>query len=118
MQFDDIERDVHECQTNLKRWWQRRTRGWDDSDTWSLDYTTAKFLLPRLKRFKELNNGYPDVFACGEDWDIAIDKMIFAMEYCIKLGGSTDLSSYNNDNRVKALEGFELFGKHFMSLWW
>ena len=38
---------------NLKYFWQRRTRGWDDSDLYSLDYTIAKFVLPRLKVFAE-----------------------------------------------------------------
>jgi len=38
---------------------QRLTRGWDDSDTWSLDVSVAKFLLPRLKRYRELRQGVP-----------------------------------------------------------
>lgn len=38
--------------------WQRWTRGFDDSETWSLDSTISYFILPRLKRFKEIyNNG-------------------------------------------------------------
>ena len=38
----------------IKHWWQRRTRGWDDSDTYSLDITIAKFALPRFKRLREI----------------------------------------------------------------
>ena len=42
-----------------KRWWkywyQRRTKGFDNSETWNLNDECAAWLLPRLKRFKELN---------------------------------------------------------------
>ena len=43
--------------------WQRITRGFNDSETWNLDYTIAKLVLPRLKRFKELTNGIPGDFS-------------------------------------------------------
>ena len=36
---------------------QRIERGFDDSELWNLDYTIASFVLPRLKRLKELNTG-------------------------------------------------------------
>lgn len=29
-------------------WWDRKTRGFDITDTWNLDYTFAKFMVPRL----------------------------------------------------------------------
>ena len=32
---------------------QRLERGFDDSETWNLDLTIAKFVLPRLESFKE-----------------------------------------------------------------
>jgi len=34
--------------------WQRWTRGFDDSETWVLYMPITKFILPRLKRFKEI----------------------------------------------------------------
>ena len=45
---------------NKRYWkflWQRWTRGFDDSETWSLYDTIARFILPRLKRFKEIADG-------------------------------------------------------------
>ena len=44
----------HTFKRSLRFWWQRGTRGWDDSETWGLDGTLARFILPRLQRFKEV----------------------------------------------------------------
>ena len=30
-------------------------------ETWDLDCNIAKYVLPRLKLFKKLNNGYPGI---------------------------------------------------------
>jgi len=93
--------------------WQRITRGWDDSDTWELDFTIAKFVLPRLKRFKELNLLYPPE-TTEEQWDKDLDDIIFAME----------VEVYGNENKLgpegwdRVHKGFQLFGKHFRGLWW
>jgi hypothetical protein len=46
----------------LKFLYQRWIRGWDDSETWDLDVQMLKFVLPRLKRFIELNNAIPSKF--------------------------------------------------------
>lgn len=104
---------------NIKRkakfFYQRRTRGWDDSDTWSLDYTIAKFVLPRLKRFKELNDGFPPDFT-EETWDIALDDIIFAMECAINNSGS--IYNLNPTEMKRWRRGNKLFGKYFNNLWW
>lgn len=98
---------------------QRLTKGWDDSDTWSLDLTIAEFVLPRLKRFKEVNNGYPGNMTAAQ-WDEILDKMIYAMEMI-----ACDDITYNKadveeikdiGNRVD--EGCRLFGEYFQGLWW
>lgn len=96
--------------------WQRLTRGWDDSDTWSLDYQIAKFTLPRLKRFKEITNGYP-ADSAEVEWSAIIDKMIFAMELIVKSDGGSFLDETREDID-KMHEGLELFGTYFRNLWW
>lgn len=93
---------------------QRIERGFDDSETWSLSDTICRFTIPRLKRFKELNNGMP----CGlteDEWDIIIDKMILAMELLSRDNGSR-LFSGDEDKQVN--EGLDLFRERFMDLWW
>ena len=91
---------------------QRKTRGWDDSETWSLDNTIAKFVLPRLKRFKEVNGGTPFNLTAKE-WNKILDQMIKAFE--IYARGAWDMK----DKEVKIAEkGMMLFSKHFGELWW
>lgn len=94
----------------LKHLYQRIIRGWDDSETWSLDHSLAKLILPRLKRFKELQDGHPSDLS-EKEWDEIIDKMIFAFEW------------YSDDPWCKEVpkevnEGIELFSKWYRDLWW
>ena len=106
---------------------QRKERGWDDRDTWSLDSTIAKFVLPRLKRFKEVNCGYPvKLNSPKEDidsekgmtkWNEILDHMIYAMEICsdeeFYYGGSLKKKEWKRVDK-----GCKLFGKYFQNLWW
>ncbi len=94
----------------IRHFWQRLYRGWDDSDTWSLDYSLAKLILPRLKRFKEITNVAYDQERLDD-----IDKMIKAFEF---LGSEErwDCTDKNKWNEVQ--EGLDLFAKHYVGLWW
>ena len=93
----------------LKFLYQRIVRGWDDSETWSLDYTIAKFTLPRLKRFKELNGSYPHQLSMKE-WDAILDDIIYVFEAYKE----DNIDGCDQDRRKK---GLEYFGKYFSSLW-
>jgi len=93
---------------------QRLFRGWDDSETWSLDVPLAKNIAPRLRRFKELNNGIP----CGEtevSWDIKLDAMIWAFEFA---ASEERWGCPSKEQWEKAQKGLGLFAKHYFSLWW
>ena len=96
-----------------KRWddfkQQRLERGFDDSETWALDCTIAKFIEPRLRRFKEIKAGYPAIMS-EEKWDDILDKMIYAFE-CINKD-----TVFDNEDSVD--EGLDLFRKYFFNLWW
>ena len=85
---------------------QRLERGFDDTELWNLDSTILKFVLPRLKRFKECTCGYPGNFSSQEEWLECIQKMIDSIEGILG-------DEYNAD-----YEGFELFKKYFFNLWW
>jgi len=93
---------------------QRAERGWDDTETWSLCTTIAHFALPRLKRFKEVNNGHP-MGLTEDEWDRELDEMIFAMEKASEDSGIWDWDEPTAD-RVQ--RGLELFGSKFLHLWW
>ena len=68
-----------------KKWLKKHGKYVDKKDTWSLDHTIAEFILPRLKLFKKLNNGYPGRgdMDTSEKWDEALDKMILSFEYIV-----------------------------------
>lgn len=105
--------------------WQRKTRGWDDSDTWSLDMTIAAFVLPRLERFKEIHNGVPgrltyspdgsniDIKISSKNWDNILDKMIAAFKLI-----SEDIWAQDEDRRKITEEGLDLFREYYGNLWW
>lgn len=68
------------CPFQIKRrvkfFFQRRFRGFDDSETWSLDWTFYKWLYPRLKRFAEITCAYPgnDEYPTCESWQEELNK--------------------------------------------
>jgi hypothetical protein len=56
-------------------------RAFDDSETWALDFTIAKFVAPRLKRFIEL---YGRQVTASEETVNRLHDMLFAFEYSAK----------------------------------
>lgn len=99
-----------------KRWneyyEQRMKYGFDDSETWSLDSTIARFTLPRLKRFKELNGGYPS-YLTEESWIDILQKIIDAFTLYEK-----NSIPFNKNEEKIIEEGLSLFAKYFRNLWW
>lgn len=45
---------------------QRKEHGFGDDETFSLDYTLASFILPRLRRYREITNRSPICVAYDE----------------------------------------------------
>jgi hypothetical protein len=99
--------NLRRIKRSIKFWWQRRTRGWDDSETWNLDYHTAKFLVPRLIRFKELTNAYPPNLSKNE-WDAVLDQMIKSFKSCE--------SCFYDAAALK--DGYRLLAEYHSYLWW
>lgn len=131
----------------IKRAYQRCTRGWSDRDCWSLDYTAAKFVLPRLIRLKEMKHGVPNsmfeplpegeynynaeqMAAAEKKWNAVLDEIIFAMDYIANFREhdyypkktwpeKTKIEDYKELRVVeeRVQKGLELMGRHFLSLW-
>lgn len=111
----------------IEYWWQDLTRGWDDSQLWSLDSTLGEWLAPRLKRFKEVNNGHPCELT-SEQWDQYLDEMI----WCFEEMGKGDWNHpwmvpglYPKEQRRKYKKywarrkrAMDLFSKYSGHLWW
>jgi len=110
-------------------WWQRRTRGWDDSETWSLEHSLAKHIAPRLRRFKELTIGIPGCLLPQErptaaqraraekKWDEILDDMIYAYEF-IADHDKYFLAQFDSPEWKRVNRGRNLFHKYYYSLWW
>ena len=99
----------------IRHFFQRIFRGFDDSETYNLEATLARHIVPRLKRFKELNNGYPPDLAF-ESWNIIINEMIYALEFRAK--ETVDQLDATVEEYDRVQRGLAAFGRHFSELWW
>ena len=101
---------------SIKFFWQRKAKGFDDSEMWNLDQSLARLILPRLKRFKEINKSLSET---GQSKDLmeSVDEMIFAFEWIdnAKHFGSSLVVDDMSHKRVE--NGLKLFSKHYTSLW-
>lgn len=118
------------------------TKGFDPKDTWNLDYSIAKYTLPRLRYLKDNHHGYPESdlkedeklkaifnneFKCVHEdvyyeelWKYILNKIIKSFEMIIE--ENEDYVDYSNkeiiENRYKEIEfGLKLFSKYFRNLW-
>ena len=58
--------------------------GFPDSDIWNLDWSIAKYTLPRLKRLKEVQHGFPGDLETIEEWDEILDKIIITFDRIVR----------------------------------
>ena len=97
-----------------ERWKKERdTRGFDSSELWSLDFTIAKFILPRLKAFRAKPYGYPGSLT-EDKWNEILDKMIESFDIIVNDDGCWDIIP---EKRVLVKTGFDLFHEYFFHLW-
>ena len=96
---------------------QRLTRGFDDTEMWSLDCTIAEFIAPRLKVFleqAELIEDHPGQVTFQE-WKSILEQMIEGFEiYPNHFHWTAEESDANWKKVDKALS---LFHKWFFHLW-
>jgi hypothetical protein len=90
---------------------QRITRGFDDSETWSLDHTIAKFIIPRLERYIELSD---EILDRSEEEINDIIKFLTAMKLHLKLLDE----ELSEDELLSIEDGLSVFPKIFGKLWW
>ena len=98
---------------------QRFEKGFDDTETWHMDRTMALFIIPRLKRFMELNNG----IANGETEESYYEKMRFIVK-AFEDYYATDkyFNSVDIEERKKLTDdvrlAVEYLSKLWFELWW
>lgn len=98
---------------------QRLNRGFDESETWSLDCTIAKFIAPRLKHYHEIDCKLrdPNHPCWSEEEKIEIRKYqneIFELVHYFENYKIDPIKEY----REYSEKILNLFAKHFMGLWW
>lgn len=90
---------------------QRIETGFDDSETWSLNCTISNFILPRLKRFKELSEERTIRNNLHKDLNI----IIIAFELVVRDNGCW---IWTEIEEKQVNKGLKLFRKNFFKLWW
>ena len=96
-----------------KFFWQRKSRGWDDSDLWELDNNITDFILPRLKEFRKKIGSPPTGEMTLEEWKDILNKMIIAFEL-----NDNDETEWTEEEQKKYKEGMFLFAEYFQELWY
>lgn len=92
---------------------QYKEQGWTDTDTWNIDVAFAKWITPRLERFSEINNGFPNG-TTKKSWNAIIQKMIKGFKFM----ASDEYFSCRDPKKFKDIEvSMELFHKHIRDLW-
>jgi hypothetical protein len=111
-----IKKDDKRYARHLK---QLKTNGFSDAETWSLDSVISEFILPRLQRFREIDNGIPNGMEAKE-WTDILDAMIFAFNWNSNHWELSENLTVDEESCMwkKHEEGMKLFATHFRNLWW
>lgn len=89
---------------------QRAERGFDDTETWSLDFVLLRFLVPRLERLIEIRN---EVFDLDDKHKAEMDEMLLGFKLYLDEGAAQQEEPIKN-----ARKSFKLLAKNFRRLWW
>ena len=116
---------LHIIIRNIKYWFQRRTRGWSDDETWNLNYEFILWLNSRFKKYKEQATKMVDLEYYKFEYKDKIYTQLQVIDRIIEL---TDYI-INNDyyemmwsdvERLEAMKNeiFDLFKMSFGAMWW
>lgn len=94
---------IHVTKNRIKYAFQRLTRGWDDSSTWSLDYYLCKTLGAQLKHLAKTTHGWPqgEDFPEFEDWQKTLNHH---GDVLLKYAAKDDILFKEENSYDKALE--------------
>ena len=116
---------LHIIIRNIKYWFQRRTRGWSDDETWNLNYEFILWLNSRFKKYKEQATKMVDLEYYKFEYKDKIYTQLQVIDRIIEL---TDYIIDNNYyemmwSDIEHLEAmkneiFDLFKISFSAMWW
>ena len=98
---------------------QRFENGFDDTETWHMDRTIALFIIPRLKKFIQVNNGIPN----GETIETYNEKLNFIISTFENYYATNKYYESVDDNERKQLTddvkiALEYLTKLWFEMWW
>ena len=98
---------------------QRFEQGFDNTETWHMDRTIALFIIPRLKKFIELNNGIPT----GETVESYNEKLKFIISAFENYYATNKYYDSVDDAERKQLtddvkQAVEYLSRLWFELWW
>lgn len=105
---------------NIKYWFQRRTRGWSDDETWNLDCEFIKWVNSRFKKYKEKASKIVDLESHRFEYEGKEYTQLELIDKVIKLSNEyidTSLLSEDKLNSIKD-EIFDIFKLIFWTMWW
>lgn len=105
---------------SIKYWFQRRTRGWSDDETWNLDYEFIKWVNSRFKKYKEKASKIVDLEFHRFEYEGKEYTQLELIDKVIKLSNEyidTNLLSGDKLNSIKD-EIFDIFKLIFWTMWW
>ena len=116
---------LHIIMRNIKYWFQRRTRGWSDDETWNLNYEFILWLNSRFKKYREQAIKIVNLEYYKFEYKDKIYTQLQVIDRIIEL---TDYI-INNDyyemmwsdvERLEAMKNeiFDLFKMSFGAMWW
>lgn len=105
---------------SIKYWFQRRTRGWPDDETWNLDYEFIKWVNSRFKKYKEEAGKIVDLEFHKFQYEGKEYTQLELIDKVIKLSNEyidTNLLFEDKLGSIKD-EIFDIFKLIFWTMWW
>ena len=122
---EEIEMSLHIIIRNIKYWFQRRTRGWSDDETWNLNYEFILWLNSRFKKYREQAIKVVDLEYYKFEYKNktytqlqVIDRIIELTDYIIDNDYYKMMWSDIKHLEAMKNEIFDLFKISFDAIWW
>ena len=88
----------------------------DTKELYNLDKTLAEYILPRVKRFREINKpSYPADLKDMKAWNKTLDSIVWSFEYSLREESQDEKTREKEQRKYK--KGMKLFAEYFEDLW-
>ena len=99
---------------SVKYFFQRLFHGFDDSETWCLTTSHARWMVPRLERFICIRAGYPSQLSSSQEWS----EILINIQSYFKVLATGRIPFQTDDDYLEFLKNEKLYEKWKYNLWW